>query len=147
MSDSEETSSSEFLIESGDSDISSSDENLNTGLYNNEPEYSKEECKKRKLDSSSETDDSDDNLDSSRLENLHWCTCKICVIGIEMTLDECKCCRECNILGEKLEGIQCITENDDFKILCLNKIVLETACIRHRRYNNNFKDLRIFMNK
>ena len=46
MSDSEEASSSEFLIESGDSDISSSDENLNTGLYNNEPEYSKEEYKK-----------------------------------------------------------------------------------------------------
>ena len=47
MSDSEETSSSEFLIES-DSDTSSSDENSNTGLYNNEPEYSKEECKKKK---------------------------------------------------------------------------------------------------
>ena len=44
------------------------DENSNTGLYNNEPEYSKEECKKRKLDSSSDTTDSDDNLDSSRLE-------------------------------------------------------------------------------
>ena len=53
MSDSEETSSSEFLIES-DSDTSSSDENSNTGLYKNEPEYSKEECKKRKLDSSSD---------------------------------------------------------------------------------------------
>ena len=42
----------------------------------------KEECKKRKLDSSSDTTDSDDNLDSSRLENLHWCTCKKCVIGV-----------------------------------------------------------------
>ena len=70
-------------------------------IYNNEPEYSKEECKKRKLDSSSDTTDSDDNLDSSRLENLHWCTCKKCVIGVTMTLDECKCCRECNIYLRK----------------------------------------------
>ena len=36
--------------------------------YINEPEYSKENAKKRKLDSSSETTDSGDNLDSSRLE-------------------------------------------------------------------------------
>ena len=77
------------------------DENSNTGLYNNEPEYSKEEYKKRKLDSSSDMTDSDDNLDSSRLENLHWCTCKKCVIGVTMTLDECKCCRECNIYLRK----------------------------------------------
>ena len=40
-------------------------------------------------------------LDSSRLENLHWCTCKKFVIGVTMTLDECKCFRECKYLPEK----------------------------------------------
>ena len=44
------------------------------------------------------------------------------------------------ILAEKLVGIKCITHNEDFKLLCLNKTVLETACIRHRRYENKFTD-------
>ena len=94
------------------------------------------------MDISSEMTDSDYNLDSSCLENLYWCTSQYCVIFVTITLEECKRCRECNILGEKLEGIQCLTESVDFKILSRNKIVLETACIdRHQRYNNNFKHL------
>ena len=41
----------------------------------------------------------EEELDSSRLENLHWCTCgQYCVMS---SLIESKCCRECSI---SLEG-------------------------------------------
>ena len=92
--------------------------------------------------------DSDDECDSSRLENLHWCSCQKCVIGLTMTLEEAKCCREIiNLLGKKIDGLKCITENEDFEVLCINRTVLETACIRHRRYKNRFEDWNLFTNK
>ena len=150
--DSEEANSSDFLdeffCEESDQSNVSNDEKTITGLYNNEPEYSELELQVRNTTNNSDASDmSDSDSNSSRLENLHWCSCTVCVIWLTMTLHETKCCRECNILGEKLEGIKCITEHEDFNILCLNKTVLETACIRHRRYHNNFKDVKEFMNK
>ena len=99
-----------------------------------EPEYSKEdirkmlsEAKEKKANSSrslSGSSDNDDNLESSRLENLHWCRCRNCVIGENFTLEECKCCKECNILTEKLEGLSCIIEHQGFKNLILNPYAL-----------------------
>ena len=42
-----------------------------------------------------------------------------------MALEDCKCCRESSsLLSEKLEGIKCISDNNDFKILCLNRTAL-----------------------
>ena len=46
-----------------------------------------------------------------------------------------------------LENIECVTQNADFAILCLSKLVLETACIRTRRYNKKFRDISVFTNK
>ncbi|XP_057291685.1 P2X purinoceptor 7-like [Hydractinia symbiolongicarpus] len=51
------------------------------------------------------------------------------------------------LLGEKLEENTCITLHKVCNILCLNRTVLETASIRHRRYQNNFKDIKSFQNK
>ena len=90
MSGSDESFSSdvsnEINLYSG-SDISFECDNSNIGLYNNEPEYGEELKKKRKLENPNEsTTDLDDELDSSRLENLHWCTCYKCCIGLTMTL-------------------------------------------------------------
>ena len=54
--------------------------------YMCEPEYIKEELEKRgikALESDDETvssDDSGNDFDSSRLGNLHWCTCGHCCI-------------------------------------------------------------------
>ena len=40
---------------------------------------------------------------------------------------ECICCRECeNLLEEKLDRVKCITEQEIFLTLRLNKIVLNT---------------------
>ena len=146
MSDSEETISSGVDV-FGSEKSSDDDDSSITGLYNNEPEYSENEYTSRNSSNLSESTDSESNLDSSRLENLHWCYCRNCVICFSMTLDECKCCRECNILEEKLQVVKCITESEDFKILCLNRTVLETACIRHRRYENKFQSIKTFINK
>ena len=72
-------------------------------------------------DNSEESD-----LDSSRLENLHWCSGFECGIALTMGVQECKYCCE-SLLGDKLKDIKYITSNSEFHIMCLNKIVLETA--------------------
>ena len=93
------------------------------------------------------SDNSDDDLDSSRLENLHWCRCKNnCVIL--HTLIECKCYREYeNLLSSKLQNIDCISQHEEFQTLCLNTSVLETAFVLHRRRNRIFKELDKMSNK
>ena len=84
---------------------SSEDENVFDGCHNKEPEYTKEgfkrmESKKRKapnISSSPSTDE--DDLDNSRLENLHWCKCGKCIIYLETLLQECVCCKGYSDLG------------------------------------------------
>ena len=117
-----------------------------TSAYNHEPEYSEAELKKIPIVDEI-SDKSDDDLDSSRLENLHWCRCKShCVIL--NTLVECKCCREYdNLLGTKLDGIECIIQHPKFPDVCLNETVLETAFILHQRRNKKFKQLDKMYNK
>ena len=118
------------------------------GCYLNEPEYTLEEVNNKLFIDESDESSSDNEVDSSRLENLHWCSCESCVIFQEMRPVECKCCREYeSLLSDKLTGIKCVASNEEFKILCLNKVVLETACIRQRRYQNKFMDKKIFTNK
>ena len=64
-----------------------------------------------------------------------------------MNKESCRCCQEdTTLLGGKLENIECVTQNVDFAILCLSKLVLATACIRTRRYNKKFRDISIFTN-
>jgi len=117
--------------------------------YMNEPEYTESELKKLQPDDivSENSDNVDDDLDSSRMDNLHWCQCKShCVIL--HTVVECKCCRECEkLLNSKLKNIDCITQHEEFLTLCLNKTVLETAYILHRRRNRIFKEFDKMSNK
>ena len=137
---SSDSSNNSYTSQSDSSNVSISD--FLCG-YVGEPEYNEEELKSIKF-SSSENENSDaeseDELNSSRLENLHWCRCFHCTVM--PTFIECKCCKEYQgLLGDKLEA-GCITENTNFDTLCLNKIVLETAFIRHRHYKNNFTDVK-----
>ena len=61
-----------------------SDYNVDEGLYINEPKYTEAEMKTMKLSSDEKVNSSDDSyneeLDSSRLGNLHWCRCCKCTI-------------------------------------------------------------------
>ena len=100
------------------------------GCYMNEPEYlEKERNAMNILENENFSDNSEESdLDSSRLENLHWCSGFECGIALTMRVQECKYCCECkSLLGDKLKDIKYITSNSEFHIMCLNKIVLETA--------------------
>ena len=58
------------------------------------------------------------------------------------TFIECKCCEEFpDLLKDKLDDA-CITDHKDFDVLCLHNSVLETAFIRHRRYKNNYTEVK-----
>ena len=132
MSDSKEISDSSSFVSSSEYDSSFEDEIdvEKGGFYGCEPEYSEKEL----IDIISSQEDnadilsssSEDEAESSRLENLHWCRCKNCVIGLDFTLEECLCCKECGILTQKMEGINCITEHKDFNNLILNSSVLDS---------------------
>ena len=58
------------------------------------------------------------------------------------TIIECICCWECeNMLEEKLDRVKCITEEETFLTLCLNKIVLNIIpqYFVHLKDKNNYK--------
>ena len=150
MSESENDHSSD--LSDGDYFVESSDEGDSEpdGMYGNEPEYTEAEIASlgddtELIESSSEGEASD--LDSSRLENLHWCSCLEC--SIMPTLTESKCCQEFkSLLGDKLSNdIKCITQHPHFEDICLKRHILEASYIQHRRYKNNFNDIENMTNK
>ena len=78
-----------------ESDISSEEnENVLTGCYENEPQYTEFDLKEMKTTDSGSDGCSEEEFGSSRLENLHWYTCEKYVITFSMAFEECKCCRE-----------------------------------------------------
>ena len=140
---SDESGLSFSLEESFDEEASSESVIGEHSGYQCEPEYSNEELKKlgiaQPTAASDESQESEDEeADSSRMENLHWCTCGECEIMPSFV--ESKCCRECsNLLEDKLDNFKCILHHEDLAILCLSKTVLNTAFIQYRRYKNNYK--------
>ena len=102
------------------------------GMYGNEPEYSAAELAALDDDVINFEDDSDSEaetsgLDSSRLDNLHWCSCREC--SIMPTLNESKCCQEFGtLLGDKLSNdIKCITKHPHFDDICMKRHILEQS--------------------
>lgn len=80
--------------------------------------------------SESETDIREQASFTERLGSTSWCECAKCTAmpsGIE-----CQCCREMEGVSERMaenESYQCITEHEQFKVVCLNKDVLYTALV------------------
>ena len=81
--------------------------------------------------SESETDIREQASFTERLGTMDWCECAKCSpmpSGIE-----CQCCREMEGIDERLTehrgGLQCITDHEQFKVVCLNKDVLYTALV------------------
>ena len=90
---------------------SENDDNIK-GCYMNEPEYLEKEINAMNiLENENFSDNSEESdLDSSRLENLHWCSGFECGIALTMRIQEFKCCCECKrLLGDKLKDVKCIT--------------------------------------
>ena len=76
----ESNSSSEISYNEESEESESSQEGLVFG-YVGEPEYRDDELQSIKLPSvGSSSDESENELNSSRTENLHWCKCQHCTI-------------------------------------------------------------------
>ena len=71
---------------------------------------------------------------TERLGTVDWCSCSRCVPMPRAI--ECQCCREMDAVHERLmerEEINCITNHDQFSVVCLNKDVLYTASVMMNR--------------
>ena len=84
------------------------------GMYGNEPEYMAAELLLLSDEANISTDSEGGrggDLNSSRLENMHWCTCAEC--SIMPTLPESKCCQEFKVLleGKLSDEVTCITKH------------------------------------
>ena len=69
---------------------------------------------------------------TDRRVNIAWCNCQFC--SVMPTIKECICCREMTVLTNFLGpgeaqplALQCITMNEDFTPVCLNRAVLRAA--------------------
>ncbi|KAK3752538.1 hypothetical protein QZH41_016315 [Actinostola sp. cb2023] len=91
-----------------------------------EPEYEEGEEPDQDLSEYEEDTLEDEN---SRIGTTDWCLCENC--ASIPTSDECYCCQEFDALNEKFDvsGVDCITDWEKFKIVCLEEHVLETALV------------------
>ena len=65
-----------------------------------------------------------------RLGSTSWCECT--KFSTMLSGIKCQCCREMESAVERIaenESYYCITDHEQFKILCLNKDVLYTALV------------------
>ena len=80
--------------------------------------------------SESETDIREQASFTERLGSTSWCECAKC--STMLSGIECQCCREMESAVEHIaenESYCCITDHEQFKIVCLNKDVLYTAIV------------------
>ena len=55
-------------------------------------------------------------------------TCRTCDRNDNfMTVNEFVCCKQWNVIEDKLKYIECITMHEEFNILCLNRTVLKAT--------------------
>ena len=96
--------------------------------YQWEPEYTEEEL--AEIHSGS----LDRNSVHARSTDLSWCTCNLCTPMRQ--LQESTCCQEFeHYTADYLtDTISCITLHEDFALICLNPLVLETAYVTFLRY-------------
>ena len=97
--------------------------------YQYEPEYIEEEIAQMETERQAERLEIENN---PRRNNTDWCSCSRC---ISMPLpSECLCCQEFHLLEEAIEHGHCVTENTDFRTVCLNPVVLTTSYVSFLRY-------------
>ena len=77
---------------------------------------------------SEESDGESQNLATNeRVGNTAWCECSQC--KVENREIDCLCCQEVAALNERFDklAVNCITEDEELRTLCLNKAVLENV--------------------
>ena len=65
-----------------------------------------------------------DDVNAERIGHTSWCTCTRC--RAMNTIQESLCCKE-DVPGNILGDNKCITEHEEFAIVCLNAAVLRTT--------------------
>jgi hypothetical protein len=70
-----------------------------------------------------------------RQNDTNWCSCSKC-ISLPLP-SECLCCHEFSLFDGQLEPSECITDNTNFRTVCLNPVVLETSYINFLRYKRH----------
>ena len=91
--------------------------------YSFEPDYTEEELREQ-ADATKVSVETYLLLATERLVS-EWCSCDMCS-NIEREPVNV-CCRDSQIAVQKMDSEQCITLVDDFKVVCLHKVILETA--------------------
>ena len=87
------------------------------------------------MDDNGDSEDSKSDFDNDqasftdRLGHTSWCSCAKCTPMPRAV--ECFCCKELETACERLEGSEsaCITQVEQFKVVCLNKDILYTALV------------------
>ena len=97
-----------------------------------ELEYTEEELQQIEAEENSRQQDI---INNPRKVDTNWCSCTNCIV---MPLPaECFCCHEFTLFDQKMKLGECVTENTDFRIVCLNPVVLETSYISFLRYKRH----------
>lgn len=118
MSDTNSKSS----YDSNTSDDEISDIDLgNLKAYDFDPETS---CESDDSESYTNSDDDMNNEYEMKVGNTNWCKCNHC--KVMNTHEESLCCKD-EVPQEYFELKECIIENEDFKVVCLNEAVLKTT--------------------
>ncbi|KAH8019138.1 hypothetical protein HPB51_016876 [Rhipicephalus microplus] len=103
-----------------------------SSLDNDSPESSAEASR---VVSGAEVDEAVEGL-SSRLSNTDWCECVHCQVLANFRGIECLCCREMGAPVPTAQPYGCITEHQDFSVLCLNIAVLHVAYLELRAWGH-----------
>jgi hypothetical protein len=92
--------------------------------YQLEPEYTEEELRQMEEAASAQRGEIENN---PRQNDTNWCSCSKC-ISLPLP-SECLCCHAFSFFDGQLESSDCITDNTNFRTVCLNPVVLETSYI------------------
>ena len=92
--------------------------------YQLEPEYTEEELRQMEEAASSQRREIENN---PRQNDTNWCSYSKC-ISLPLP-SECLCCHAFSFFDGQLESSDCITDNTNFRTVCLNPVVLETSYI------------------
>ena len=100
--------------------------------YQLEQEYTEEELRQMEEAASAQRREIEN---SPRQNDTNWCSCSKC-ISLPLP-SECLCCHEFSLFDGQLEPSDCITDNTNFRTVCLNPVVLETSYISFLRYKRH----------
>jgi hypothetical protein len=100
--------------------------------YQLELEYTEEELRQMEEAASAQRREIENN---PRQNDTNWCSCSKC-ISLPLP-SECMCCHEFSLFDGQLEPSDCITDNTNFRTVCLNSVVLETSYISFLRYTRH----------